>query len=121
MSEIGGTNAAAVKQLTASIRANIGFDRLQQMREESPTGGALGQVAVQELEMLQAVLGSLSQTQDPEQLLYNLNRLEEIYTGIMEKAAAYPNASKYGFGGDASAPASGTGTVIDGYTIEAMP
>lgn len=50
------------------LKANIGFDRLQQMREESPTGGALGQVAVQELAMLQSVWGSLEQAQSPDEL-----------------------------------------------------
>jgi hypothetical protein len=101
---VGGSNAANLRELTATIRANIGFDRLTQMREESPTGGALGQVAVQELQMLQAVLGSLEQSQSPEQFVHNLNRLEEIWGDIAQKAAAYPNAGKYGFGGTTDAP-----------------
>ena len=59
---IGGTKATDLNQLSETVRANIGFDRLQRMREESPTGGALGQVAVQELNALQASLGSLETT-----------------------------------------------------------
>lgn len=92
-----GTNAANLQQLTETIRGNIGFDRLQRMREESPTGGALGQVAVQELNMLQATLGSLSNSQSKEQFLRNLKRVKEQYDRIAKKAAAYPNAAKYGF------------------------
>jgi hypothetical protein len=88
MAGIGGTAASDAKGLATTIRANIGFDRLQRMREESPTGGALGQVAVQELEALQATLGNLSQSQSPEQVLENLDRLERIYTGILEKIYA---------------------------------
>jgi len=76
---IGGTPANNVRALLDPIKANIGFDRLQRMRTESPTGGALGQVAVRELEFLQAVFGSLEQSQNSGQLLENLTRLEEQY------------------------------------------
>jgi hypothetical protein len=91
-----GTNAADARALAVTIRANIGFDRLQQMRDSSPTGGALGQVAVQELEALQGVLGSLDTAQSEAQFLQNLNRLNTIYTDIMRKFAAYPNAAEFG-------------------------
>lgn len=64
---------------TETIRANIGFDRLQRMREDSPTGGALGQVAVQELVALQATLGSLDLNQSPEKLKENLNVVKDQY------------------------------------------
>ena len=97
LSEIGGTAAADFKQLTATIRGNIGFDRLQRMRDESPTGGALGQVSNQEMATLQAVMGSLEQSQSKEQLLHNLRRLEKVYGGIIEKLGAYPNAQDFGF------------------------
>lgn len=103
LANVPGSQAYDLGQLTQTIRANIGFDRLQQMREASPTGGALGAIAVQELQALQAVLGSLDTAQSQEQFLANLDRLEEIYTGIQRKAAAYPNAAQYGFGeGDAA-------------------
>lgn len=103
LKQIPGTNAYDVSGLVKTIRGNIGFDRLQQMRDASPTGGALGQVAVQELEMLQSVLGNLDQAQSEEQFLANLNRVESIYSDIMRKAAAYPNAAEFGFGGAAPA------------------
>lgn len=60
-----------------TIRANIGFEELQKMREASPTGGALGQVAVQEIEYLQATPASLKQTLKPETLLSNLRRMKK--------------------------------------------
>lgn len=106
LQDVGGTRSANFKQLTMSIRANIGFDRLQAMREASPTGGALGNVTIGELERLEAVLGSLSQKQDTPQLVDNLERLDQIYSDIMAKAAAYPNASDFGF-----APADGAGAI----------
>jgi hypothetical protein len=96
LSRVPGTNAYDVSALTQTIRANIGFDRLQQMREASPTGGALGQVSNQEISTLQAVLGNLDQSQSQQQFEYNLRRLGEIYTDIMRKFSAYPNAAEFG-------------------------
>ena len=96
LSSIPGTNAYDVSALAQTVRANIGFDRLQQMREASPTGGALGQVSNQEISTLQAVLGNLDQSQSQQQFEYNLRRLGEIYTDIMRKFSAYPNAAEFG-------------------------
>jgi hypothetical protein len=92
LSGVPGTSANDLRTLTATIRANIGFDRLQAMRESSPTGGALGQVTERELSFLQATMGNLEQSQSTEQFIKNLNRLEDIYEGIMEKFSAYPGA-----------------------------
>lgn len=98
LSALPGSGAYNTARIADSIRANIGFDRLNQMRQESPTGGALGQVTERELNFLQSVLGSLDTAQSEDQILYNLERLDGIYRGIVRKAAAYPNAAKYGFG-----------------------
>lgn len=97
-SNIPGTAATDTAELIKTISANIGFDRLQRMREESPTGGALGAVAVQELESLQKTIASLSQSQSKGQFLANLKRVEDQYDRIIKKASAYPNAPKHGFG-----------------------
>jgi len=91
----GGTGALDVDELGKTIRANIGFDRLQRMREESPTGGALGQVAVQELEALQASLGSLNTSQGAAQLIRNLERLEEQYRKSMQRILNTEGGAKY--------------------------
>lgn len=105
LSNIGGTDAGDIRASIDTISGNIAFDRLQQMREASPTGGALGAVTERELALLSSVLGSLNQTQSAEQFERNLARLEEIYTDIMRKAQAYPNAAEFGFGGGGAAPA----------------
>lgn len=85
LKNIGGTAAKDLSSLTTTIKANIGFDRLQRMREESPTGGALGQVAVQELEALQSTLGNLDNSQSNEQVVANLERLEAQYRKSMRE------------------------------------
>lgn len=97
LANVPGTDAYDTRALVETIRANVGFDRLQAMREASPTGGALGQVTERELSFLQATLGNLDQYQNREQLLYNLGRFRDIYQGILEKASAYPNAARFGF------------------------
>lgn len=89
---LGSARTAAQGNLD-TIKANIGFDRLAQMRAESPTGGALGNITERELAFLQSVLGSISLDQDNKVLLENIGRIKKIY----EKAAAYPNAEKFGF------------------------
>ncbi len=60
------TEAKDLSKRLTTIKANLGFDRLQQMRDASPTGGALGQVAVQELIALQSTIASLDQDQSPD-------------------------------------------------------
>lgn len=82
-SAIGGSEAADLKNLLDTVKANVGFDKLQAMREASPTGGALGQVSERENVLLQSVLGALEQSQSPEQLKYNLNRLNETILEIV--------------------------------------
>ena len=120
----GGTGALDVDELGKTIRANIGFDRLQRMRDESPTGGALGQVAVQELEALQASLGSLNTSQGAPQLIRNLERLEDQYRKSMRRILETEGGAKYFNQGEVDlilSPQQGSAgqpTVINGYTIE---
>lgn len=118
MANIGGTKSADFEQLSQTIRANVGFDRLQAMRDASPTGGALGNVTVQELERLESVLGSLSQKQSIDQLTENLERLETIYVGILSKAAAYPNAADFGFANEGPPPVITDDDLFKQYGLE---
>ena len=87
-SEIGGTDSANLRQAIATIESSIGFDRLKKMREESPTGGALGQVSERELSLLNASLGSLSQMQSKEQLRTNLERVRTHYDNFIKSINA---------------------------------
>jgi len=83
MSGIGGSDAANLRAQLTTIKSNVGFDKLQSMREASPTGGALGNVSEKENEYLQSVLGNLEQSQSPEQLKRNLLKLREAYLDIV--------------------------------------
>ena len=85
---VPGTPAFDLSRKVDTIKANIGFQELQQMRQMSPTGGALGQVAVQELEMLQATVASLDTAQSPEQLRQHLTDIKthfERWKGTVEQ------------------------------------
>jgi hypothetical protein len=83
LSNIGGTDAANLANLLTTVEANAGFDRLQQMREASPTGGALGQVSNLELGQLNAAIGALKQSQSDDQLIDNMLRVKNIYLDII--------------------------------------
>jgi hypothetical protein len=66
-----------------SALSNVGLDTLQQMRENSPTGGALGQVPIQQQKRLEQVLGSLDLTQRKEVVEDNIKRVINIYMDII--------------------------------------
>ena len=74
-----GSTARDLSSNLDTIRANLGFAELQAMRDASPTGGALGAIAVQELTALQSTVASLDQSQSPEQLRKNLQTVGEHY------------------------------------------
>jgi hypothetical protein len=90
---VPGTPAHDLSKLLDTIKANIGFDRLQQMRAASPTGGALGQVSEFENRLLQATIGALEQSQGKEQFLYNLQRVQDLYLDIIHGPGNRPKPS----------------------------
>jgi hypothetical protein len=91
-----------------TIRANLGFDRLQEMRQNSPTGGALGAVAVQELSALQSTVASLDQLQSPGAVMRALVKIEGHYNRWLEVSGGKAK------NGDSPA----VGTVKDGYKFK---
>lgn len=97
----GNQWAIDLEQTLNAIKANIGFDKLQAMRDASPTGGALGPVSDTENKLLQAVNGSLEQKQSKPQLVQNLDRIMELYERLLkERREAYEKD----FGGGVDAP-----------------
>lgn len=82
-----GSEAVDFDQTLETIRSHIGFNELAEMRAASPTGGALGQVAVKELELLSAALSSLNRNQSPSQLAKNLQAIKMHYANWKQKMA----------------------------------
>lgn len=79
MQYLPGTDAKDLAKYIDTIKANLGFQQLQAMRQASPTGGALGQVAVKELEALQSTIASLDPSQKKETLTANLKKVQTHY------------------------------------------
>jgi hypothetical protein len=101
LANVPATEARDLSAKLQTIKANLGFDRLQQMRAESPTGGALGQVAVQELAALQATVASLDQLQGSDQLGTALDKIENHYTNwknVMRQAQSGQGGTNGGWG-----------------------
>ena len=73
---VPGTSAYDLDATIDTIKANVGFKELQDMRAASPTGGALGQIAVRELEFLQAAVASLHKGQSQDQVEKNLSAVK---------------------------------------------
>jgi hypothetical protein len=81
-----GSPAADMSADLQTLGANAAFDRLQQMRDSSPTGGALGQVSERELALLQSAVAAIEQSQSPEQFRSNVERLRRNYDRISSLA-----------------------------------
>ena len=84
LSYIPGSPAHDVASNIDTIVSSIGFDRLQKMRDDSPTGGALGAISEKELALLNSALGSLRQSQSREQFLKNLRRVKTHYQASVQ-------------------------------------
>lgn len=84
---IAGNNpfATNLQGTLDTIKANIGFEELQRMRDMSPTGGALGQVTEKEIAFLQSVLGSLARSQGQRQLDQNLMEAKRQIRGSFDR------------------------------------
>ncbi len=79
MRGVEGSPAYNLAAQIETVKANLGFDRLQQMRDASPTGGALGAIAIQELVALQSTIANLDPNQSEAQIRNNLLRIQEHY------------------------------------------
>ena len=70
---IGGTDAYNLNQQLEPVRAILSFENLAEMRRNSATGGALGSIAVRELELLGNTVRSLDTAQGTDQVRSALN------------------------------------------------
>lgn len=78
-----------------TLKARSAFGGLQEMRMNSPTGGALGQVAVQELEMLKNAEASLQTAQSAEEYTRSLKEYKAALDAA-DKAVAEAYRDRYG-------------------------
>jgi len=100
LANVEGSPAYNLKATLDTIKANLGFDKLQAMREASPTGGALGAVSERELTLLTSAIASLDQAQSDDQLRAALQKIRRHYENwkevVQEARANDPYAPKQG-------------------------
>jgi hypothetical protein len=89
------TSARTLNNAITMVKSNLGFDRLQQMREESKTGGALGAVTEKEIDLLQSTVQRLDQLTDPQELIRALGVVKEQYIKV-QTLRQQMYAMKYG-------------------------
>lgn len=109
-----GQGAVDLGEVLKTIQSNIGFEELQTMRDNSPTGGALGAITERELAFLQSTIASIQQSQSEQQLDANLKTLRDFLAGMKDRRrSAYEQ--QYGGGQGAAPPsAAGGGNVTSG-------
>jgi hypothetical protein len=73
------TDSKQLAAIVTQLNSTLAFDRLQQMRDESKTGGALGSIAVAELMLLQGALQSLDPSAGSEFFRDQLSVVENHY------------------------------------------
>lgn len=70
--DLPSAQARDLKATLGTIVAHLGLGTLQEIKDASPTGAALGQLSDTEMAILQRVKANLEQSQSPEQLRRNL-------------------------------------------------
>jgi hypothetical protein len=85
LSNFGGTSAKDLSVKLDDIKAAVGFDALSEMRNNSPTGGALGSITDREIRFLQSKYGNLEQAQSQGEFLKALDELQKARVQSLER------------------------------------
>lgn len=102
---VKGTPAYDLAANIKTIDANLAFEALAEMRRNSPTGGALGQVTERELELLRSTVANLDPNLSQPEFFANLAQAKKTYLDMLRKidpAAADEYANKRGIRWDES-------------------
>lgn len=101
---IPGSAAANAQAKLDTLKAQVGFGVLQELRNASKTGGALGQVTEKEHVLLQNALAALANAQDTRQMQESLQKIIDYTAEAKERLRGAYNM-KHGERGGAPAPA----------------
>jgi len=94
-----GTDSKTLEGYLKTINANTAFKKLQEMRQNSPTGGAVGNVSDSDMKLLQSTISSIDPDQDQAAFFQNLATQKKAYLDTLAKldpAAAQEYANKKG-------------------------
>jgi hypothetical protein len=110
---IGGTTAADLAGNLETIKSDAFVANITEMRKNSPTGGAVGNVSDKDLDMLQSLQTSFRQNLKPTTLRANLKKYQKIRAKVVADAKkgfvlkyGQENLNKY-FGGGSSGGSQG--------------
>lgn len=85
LANMPNSDAGELAGMFDTIKGNIGFDKLNAIRAGNVTGGGLGPVSDFENQLLQSTFGSLKQTGQEKNLVYNLRRIQALYNAVITK------------------------------------
>ncbi len=83
LANLPNTDAKKLSVLLDGIKSQISIQSLQSMRDNSPTGGALGNVTERELDLLASSFGRIDQSGPPELLKERLRDLQRIFHEVV--------------------------------------
>ena len=84
------TSARKLATKVSTLQSTLAFDRLQKMRDDSKTGGALGQVSNIELQLLQNALTALDPIVGEEAFEQQLQKVEKHYNNFRKALLGQP-------------------------------
>jgi hypothetical protein len=87
-SDLIGSNTPEGRSLRGDlsiIGSNAAFDRLQRMRDQSKTGGALGSISEKELELLQSSVAALDPGQSDADFQRNMDTVIQHYSNVYNR------------------------------------
>ena len=94
LSHVAGSDRSVLDGAIDTMRGLVGFEKLQAMRDASPTGGALGQVSNLELNQLNAALGTLdpNKFESAEDLKKQILRVQDMFNRVIHGPNGKPAA-----------------------------
>ena len=90
------TDSARLADVISSLKGNLAFDELAEMRKRSPTGGALGQVSNIELKLLENAVTALNPNTGVENFNKQLERVRQHYDNFKRSMLGVPPSIDYG-------------------------
>lgn len=118
---VPGGQAANAEALLGTLKSQVGFGVLQDMRNNSKTGGALGSISDAEGKRLEANLAALEKSQSLEQYQANLRKIVDYAEQAKERVREAYNMKHSGKAGAAatSAPTVQPGADLGGgFTLK---
>ena len=117
---IGGTDAASLEGNLETIKADAFVANITDMRNNSPTGGSVGNVSDADLKQMQSLQRSFQQKQKPGDLKRNISEYLKLRNQVIERTSkrftrnyGQENFNKYfGKNAEGSSSTSGSSTAI---------